>query len=105
MCLFRVPSIMVQPGCHVCVCEGEIPLCVSVYSTVENKRLQERKGQEGPSHTSLHVKLEERGVELFTSRSLFKQPPVCQCYSQTHTHTHVYQKIYADSFAKCLSGG
>lgn len=71
VCLFRVffPSIMVQPECSVC--EGIVPLGGSVYSTVENERLQERKGQEGPSHTSLHVKLEEKGVQPSTSRLLF----------------------------------
>ena len=72
VCLFRVffPSIMVQPGCCVCVCVcvcARARVCVlvcvcvrekfhSVYSTVENERLQERKGQEGLSHTSPHVK-------------------------------------------------
>ena len=36
---------------------------------MENERLQERKGQEGLSHTSPHIKLEEREVQLFTFKS------------------------------------
>ena len=54
------------------------PVCVyekfhSVYSTVEDERLQERTGQEGLSHTFPHIKLErERGVQVFTSKSVAK---------------------------------
>ena len=59
VCLFRVffPSIMVQPGCSVSVCVSVREKFHFVYSTVESERLQERKGQEGLSHTSPHVKL------------------------------------------------
>lgn len=96
VCLFRVffPSVMVQPGCcvcmrvfvraYVCVC---VRACMSekfhlVYSTVENERLQERKGKEGLSHTSTHVRKEE--CKLFYIQVSF--PTAYRVWMLTYTH-------------------
>lgn len=58
-----------------------------VYSAVE----KERKGKWGGlSHTFSRVRLEEKGVQLFTARSPLR-------------HTHICHLIYADSFAKCFT--
>ena len=71
---FNLIIITLVCGC-VCVC---VCVCVfhSVYSTVQDEMLQERKRQEGLSYTSPHIKLGERGVLLLTFKSVAKM--LCQ---------------------------
>lgn len=71
---------------HVRACMSVSEKFHFVYSAVE----KERKGKGGLSHTFPHVRLEEKGAQLFTARSPLR-------------HTHICHVIYADSFAKCFT--
>lgn len=78
VCLFRVffPSIMVQPGCYVhvcvCVCHGAGAVPEFQFVGGEMKGCRRGKGQQGPAHTSPHIKLEDRRTQCFTSRLSFE---------------------------------